>query len=383
MAGMKFNPFTGKLDIVGMSEERFAELADLESTINDGEMFESHGGFTISGQSYDFGAEGNAMTVKEILKKILLKKKRAELKATGGFDQFVNVNTNCTPAFTITKKSYPIKKIVIVRKDADNNTIETLSIEAASKSYNDDTTGDGHRVLSDISFKSGNTALSVDSLFGADGDLIVTTLTITMPQRAVQANNTWTCTITEDTADADKGEPTKLETASVAVAARFYFPKLAIIADYAGLNTEASKTKIALKYDTVNKKLSIKRMPDGSDFYSKTIFDATASYTLTGLGLFEKTSNNPGGVNFSAAGQTLCIISKEKKVGNEWVETFDHLQDFDLGKAVSVISRQISISIYLDDSSEPITDSELTRWHLYFPNSGYNPGWQAFSAHFK
>ncbi len=380
--GMKFNPFTGKLDIVGLSEERFAELCEIESTIDEGEMFKTHGGFTIpSGQqSYNFGLEDesgnkpNAMTVKEILKKVLLEKIRAAITAEGDFNQFVNIPRNCTPVFNITRKSYPITKIVVTVKDSTNAVIETLTLDKATQSYKD---GGGN----DLDMASITLSTSPAALFNADGNMAVSNLRIAMPTRTIQADHTWICTIYENIAN--DGETPNIATQQKNVNARFYYPKLVIMADYAKIKSDHAE-KIALRYTSSTQKLSVKRMPDGEGYYAVGDFRGgeqnTATFTLTGTKLF----GDPNKIDFNT-GETLCILCKDRQVNQNWENSFGGIKDWEKGLPMQggMVERTPQVSIYLDDATDPIVAGGSVHWHLFFIDTSYNAGSQPFEVNFK
>lgn len=107
--GYKFNPLSGKLDIVGTTQ---AELSE-EIMLREGQMFDPHGAM----QPTDFAK--NNMAVKDILQTILCKPTDAEVVASGAKNFLTGTTQSLTATFAVTKKSYDIVSVAITGGDND------------------------------------------------------------------------------------------------------------------------------------------------------------------------------------------------------------------------------------------------------------------------
>ncbi|MBO7477526.1 MAG: hypothetical protein J6U04_06285 [Salinivirgaceae bacterium] len=97
----KFNPLTGKLDMVGNGGDAASEVMD------SGVMLEAHGGL----EATDFSKVN--MTVKDALKRILCKPAQAKVTPSGGGAFLVGTSHTVNVAVTVEKKSYDITSVVI------------------------------------------------------------------------------------------------------------------------------------------------------------------------------------------------------------------------------------------------------------------------------
>ncbi len=97
----KFNPLSGKLDMVGNGGDAASEVMD------SGVMLEAHGGL----EATDFSKVN--MTVKDALKRILCKPAQAKVTPSGGGAFLVGTSHTVNVAVTVEKKSYDITSVVI------------------------------------------------------------------------------------------------------------------------------------------------------------------------------------------------------------------------------------------------------------------------------
>ena len=98
----KFNPLTGKLDMVGNGGDAASDMV-----MDSGVMLEAHGGL----EATDFSKVN--MTVKDALKRILCKPAQAKVTPSGGGAFLVGTSHTVNVAVTVEKKSYDITSVVI------------------------------------------------------------------------------------------------------------------------------------------------------------------------------------------------------------------------------------------------------------------------------
>lgn len=102
---LQFNPFTGKLDIVGVTKQQLAE----DQLIDSGIMYDAHGGLKAN---TDFSQ--TPMSAKQALEKVLFPEKPATVTASGWVDKLIGEgNIQRELKFTITKKSYTITNVSV------------------------------------------------------------------------------------------------------------------------------------------------------------------------------------------------------------------------------------------------------------------------------
>jgi len=228
--GYKFNPFTGKLDMTGASESQIAE----ELMIDNGVVFTNHGGL---GKNYDFAQK--PMSVKSTLETIIFPDTRATVAAkTGNVSKLEGLEVSYTPKFEITKNSFEISSITIVRLE---NGSEKERFTIANDS------------LPNISFES-NGGINNNDVLGALNSN--RNLTITLPTvPGIAVNNTWTCKVYERKKDSqdnfDRDLPTAVESVSFYYPRMFIYARTSIIKDFV-------EPMLHLDIDTTaNNKLSI------------------------------------------------------------------------------------------------------------------------------
>lgn len=102
---LQFNPFTGKLDIVGVTKQQLVE----DQLIDEGIMYEAHGGLKAN---TDFSQ--TPMSAKAALEKVLFPEKPAVITASDWIYKLIGEgNIKSDVKFTITKKSYTITSVSV------------------------------------------------------------------------------------------------------------------------------------------------------------------------------------------------------------------------------------------------------------------------------